>query len=274
MSEEISKSDQRRVNNCDHYLKTKKVMQNNEVYKDLSIGEVYYIKHKGRNDEERYITNGWNGDEPSKFMVFHKDESFVFVKRIIASGKMGKEVVCLNTTYDVDSHWLEADPDFVNSILLENEDGYDPLAASKKISSNKNKARRRNKKLEIKFDDIYMAQSYLDGLKVGDLLHDADTSYGSGTLTWEVSKVEKRKTNKDKPTSGYYNNNSLGSTNEDRIHNEHGLRDLIVVTIKIKGDIPKSRQYEDKKKIVTFNNFIKSSYRVFYRNKPYTIDDV
>jgi len=271
MSEEVSKEDLRRCNHCDHYLKTKQIMKNAETYKELAIGEVYYIKYKDYQGIEVYETA--NTDDPSKFMVFHKDEGFVFVKRIIASGQLGKEVTCLTTTYDVGTHWLEADPDYVNSILLADEAGYDPMAATKKLSSNKNKARRRNKKLEIKFNDTTIAYNYVDTLKVGDRIYDANTSYGSGVLTWQVTKVDKRKANHDKPTNGYYRNNAIGSTNEDQLHNKYGFKDLVAITIKIQGDKPKARRYESDERIVTFDDFTKS-YRTYYKNKPYTVDDV
>lgn len=274
MSEQLSKDDQNRVNNCEYYLRTKQVMKNAEAYKELSVGEVYYIKHKGYDDKEEYVCAGWN-DEPAKYMVFHKEEGFVFVKRIIANGKMGKEVTCLTTTFNIDEYWLEADPDYVNSILLENEEGYDPLAASKKVASNKNKARRRNKKLEINYGTPQEAHAFTDSLKVGDLLYDSDTTYGSGMLTWEVTSVLKRTVNQDVSSDRYYNRNEAGSTSEDRIHNRHGIINLVAVEVKIKTkDVPKSRRYTSKDQTLTFADFYTSSYRKYYKTKPYTVDDV
>lgn len=274
MSEQLDKEDQSRVNNCDYYLRTKQVMKNAEAYKGLEIGEVYYIKHKSYNGEETYISAGWN-DEPAKYIVFHKDDGFVFIRRIIANGKMGKEVTCLTTAYNVDEYWLEADPDYVNSILLEDEDGYDPLAASKKAASDKNKARRRNKKLEIAFDDYVDAHAYANTLNVGDLLYDADTTYGSGLLTWKITAITKRPTDQYKLKDRYFGSGEAGSTHEDRLHNRYNLKDLVAIEIKIKDKkLPKSRRYENAEKTLTFDDFRKNTYRKYYKNKPYTVDDV
>lgn len=272
MSEELSKQDKRRVNNCEYYQRTKQVMKNAEVYKELEVGEVYYIKCKDYEGKEVYHVAGWNND-PAKYMVFHKDGGFVFVKRIIANGKVGKEVTCLTTTFNVDDHWLEADPDYVNSILLDNEEGYDPLAASKKLASNKNKARRRNKKIEVIFKNENDAFNYANSFKVGDCIYDAETSYGAGIVTWEVTNIIKRKTDKKKPTDRWAR--GVGSTDADRTHNSYGLKDLVAIDVKIKGGkAPKTRRWIKTSKTITFYDFLEKSYNKWYKSKPYTVDDV
>jgi hypothetical protein len=273
MTEDLSKSDKNRIKNCEYYLRSKQIMKNAEAYKGLSLGEVYYIKYKDYGGDESYITAGY-GNEPAKYIVFHKDEGFVFVKRIISNGKLGKEVTCLTTTYNAGEYWLEADPDYVNSILLEDEGGYDPLAASKKLSSNKNKARRRNKKLEIAYGTHKEAHEYAKTIKVGDLIYNAETTYGSDLVSWEVTSIEKRPADQIRNGTNSYYGTSLGSTNADRIHNRHGIKDLIAVEIKVKGEIPKSRKYMGTEQILTFEDFLWTTYDKFYRTKPYTVDDV
>lgn len=267
MSEQISKEDQNRVNNCEYYLKTKQTMKNAEVYKDLAIGEVYFIKRKGYNGEEEYVTGGWNND-PAKYMVFHKDDGFVFVKRIIANGKMGKEVTCLTTEYDVGHYWLEADPDYVNSILLENEESYDPLAASKKLASDKNKARRRNKKLQINYKTEQEAFDYIKTLKVGDTIYDTISAYGSGLLTWDIEDITHR------PVDSKNIDPHSWRSNPDKEHRAHGFKEIYVIHLKRRETkSPKERRWEDEKKDVTFRDF-KGGYRSYYHTKPYTPSDV
>lgn len=276
MSEEkLSNVDQQRVDNCEYYLKTKQVMKNAEVYKELAVGEVYYIKYKDYNDKETYVMTGWGADTPAKYMVFHKDDGFVFVKRIIASGNLGKEVICLTTTYDVDTHWLEADPDYVNSILLENEEDYDPLAASKAMTAKKNRARRRNKKMEVKFETAQEAYDYIKKLRKGDKLYDAATAYGSGVMEWVVDKVSMRKTDQTPQTGWYGNKNPTpGKTWEDQSHNEAGFPQYISVKLKATSAAPRSRRWENVTKDIIFTNFRKDSYHVYYESKPFTVDDV
>lgn len=271
MGEKISNADQKRIVNCEYYLKTKQIMANAEVYKNLEIGEVYHIKYKDYNNKDMYVCYGWNSTTPSKYMVFHKDGGFVFVKRIIASGNLGKEIVCLTTTYDVGKHWLEADQEYVDSILLEDEEGYDPLAANKKLSNNKNKARRKNKKLQIVYKTPEEAYAYIKTLNVGDSIYDADTAYGSGILTWKIKKITNRKVNKAKTTSS----TGWGYSHRDEFHSKHKFADVVVVDIEIKEKVlPRSRSYETKTKELTFSDFLEDRYSKYYKSKLYTVDDV
>ena len=276
MSEKLTSDDLRRVNNCEYYTRAKEILENIEVYKDVAVDEVYFIKTKDWEGKEEYVTGGWN-DDPAKFMVFYKDkDGFAFVKRIISGGKLGKEVTCLNTTYNIKDYWLEADPDYVNSILLENEEGYDPLAASKKIASDKNKARRRNKKLEITFKTLKEACDYIETLKVGDVIYDTNTSYGSGLIAWEIVKMTASPTDKT-PQQLWPSRASktiYGNTYEDQLHNDNNIKKVIRVDIKIKGSIPKSRHYNVHNRTITAYDFMEDRYRKYYKNKPYTVDDV
>lgn len=251
-------------------------MKNAEAYKNLQVGEVYYIKYKDYNDKESYVTTGWGNDTPAKYMVFHKDEGFVFVKRIIASGNLGKEVICLTTTYDVGSHWLEADPDYVNSILLENEEDYDPLAASKEMTAKKNRARRKNKRLELKFDEPQEAYDYIKKLRKGDKLYDCSTAYGAGIIEWVVNKVSVRATDKSPNTSYSWDTNRSipGRTPVDQEHNKYGFDQIVEVEIQIVGEPPKSRRWAGPKETIHFYTFVNKYYSTYYDSKPFTVDDV
>ena len=94
MSTELSKDDKKRIKNCEYYSLSKRIMKDHEIYKNVNIGEVYFIKSKDYDGNDRYVTGGYTRD-PAKYMVIHKDEGFIFAKRIIASGKLGKEISCL-----------------------------------------------------------------------------------------------------------------------------------------------------------------------------------
>lgn len=264
MSQTISKEDLTKVKNCEYYLRTKQVMKNAEVYKNIQVGEVYYIKHKDYNGKEEYVSAGWNAD-PSKYIVFHKDGGFVFIKRIIASGKPGQEVYCLTTQFNVDEYWLEADPDYVNSILLQDEGSYDPFAASKLEANKKNKARRKNKKLEITFDNSQEAYDFVCSLKPGDVFYDSYTTYGSSIVAWEVTNVNRRKA---RPKDS-------GFSVEDAYHVRFGFKDVVEISIKVKDkNLPRKRQYMTTHDTLTFKSFLKEGYNRFYKVKPYTVDDV
>jgi len=278
MSAKLDKEDQNRVDSCEYYLKTKNTIENMEVYKDLSVGEVYFIKRKNYQGEEEYVTGGWN-DEPAKYMVFHKDGGFVFVKRIIASGKMGKEVSCLTTEFDTKTYWLEADPDYVNSILLDNEDAYDPLAAEKKNSSNKNKARRKNKKIQLIYDTPQEAYTYIKSLKVGDTIYDTTAAYGSGILTWDVVKIDSKpidKSNVNTSSNSSWRSRRYNYQNTDTQHANDNIPDIVTVSIKRRETkLPKDRRWCDEDRDLTYNSFKKGGYGpCYYKSKPHTVDDV
>jgi len=260
----ISKQDLTKVENCEYYLRSKQIIKNAEVYKNIQVGEVYFIKCKDYDGNEKYVTAGWSGD-PSKFIVFHKDDGFIFIKRIIASGKPGQEVMCLTTQFNVDEYWLEADPDYVNSILLQDEDSYDPFAASKIDANKKNKARRKNKKLEIKFNNAKEAYNFIKTLKVGDTLYDALTTYGSATVTWEVTKIDVRAVSR----------RSTNMSPVDAIHYTNGFKQVIEVQMKVKDKaLPRKRKYINTTEALTFREFTDVGYCTYYKVKPYTVDDV
>jgi len=268
--DELNRDDKRRVKNCDYYIKTKQVMKNAVVYDKLSVGEVYFIRYT---DTNKYVTSDWSGQSPSKFMVFHKDEGFVFIKRIIASGKLGKEVSCLTTSYYVNEYYLESDPDYVNSILLQDENSYDPLAASKKIASNKGKVRRKNKKLELAFNKPEEAYAYIQTLSVGDLLYNATTTYGTGVVAWEVKSVCVRDVDQTPQIDWRGNKDTNGNSSDDQAHNRHGFVDFVSIDIEATSVIPSQNSWATAtKKTLIFNDFLAKWHR-YYHSAPFTLDD-
>lgn len=270
MSTTLTKEDQDRIDNLECYQRHLNINKNLEYYKDLAIGEVYYIKFQDWNKQWRYETTGY-GKTKSKFYVFHKDDDgFVFVKRILASGRLSKEVICLTTSYNHNEHVLEADPNYVNSILLENEDGYDPMAEEKAITAKKNKARRKNKKLELNFKDDKEAYEHMKTFKVGNRIYDCDTAYGSGMATWEITEVIKRKTDRKKDTQSWYRHDTPGSTEADREHNRAGFKNLIVCKIKC-VDNDSNRTWGLGMRDLTFHDL---TWRTYYKEKPYNPETV
>ncbi len=274
VQEELSKEDKRRVRGCEFYSKAKEVIEAHEKYKDLALGEVYFIKYKGKySTDHKYVTRNYGNDKPSKFMIFHKDkEGFVFMKRINANGKLGKEVLCLTTQYSEPCYILEPDPDYVDSILFQSEASYDPLKSEKELNKNKGKARRRNKKLEITYKDAKDAFERIAKYKVGDKLYDAGTSYGKGIMEWEITGIEARPTDQTENTPYPWNDTKvIGNTSEDQSHNNYMLPDLVILDIKVISSDRRRWTNSDRK--VTFEDFIKRGH-IYYENRPCTTDDV
>lgn len=247
-------------------------MRAHEEYKQLNVGEVYFLKKKRRDGSYQYSSRNYGDQHKDKYMIFHKDdEGFVFAKRINASGKLGKEIMCLTTQFH---DWeLEPDPEFVESIIFQNEEGYDPLKAEKEINSKKGKARRRNKKIEVRFEKAKDAFDYISKLKVGDVLYDCATAYGDGLTEWKVINVEHRKTDKTERKQGWMNKIVKGATREDQLHNQEGLDDLVKVEIQTSAP-PKSRRWMGTERTLTFYDFHSKYSYTYYDQKPYTLDDV
>lgn len=254
--DKLSQTDISRINNCDYYKMTKNIMAAREKYKDMKVGEVFFIKFK-RNDSYRYVSN--HKSDKDKFMIFYKDKNdFIFIKRVNTTGKLGVEVRCLTTQYSHPKYEIEADPNYIESIIFDNTENYDPLAAEKLITKKKGQARRKNKKIEINFRTKEQAYEYIKLMKVGDVIYSTSTSYGSNTTTWKVNAIDKKTTNLKlgrSPSSNIY---------ENKYHYNCGFKETIVVNIKeVNGN---------KQRKLIFSNF-NDSYTKYYSSKPYTLDD-
>lgn len=275
IQEELSKEEQNRVDNCDNYKLVKHIMQSHDHYKELRIGDVYFVKYTSTPGADPVYVSRTYGGKKDKFMIFHKDdEGFVFIKRINANGKLGKEIQCLTTQYPEPRFELEADPEYLESILLDNEKRYDPLKAEKELSSRKSKARRKNKKIELTYETAEEAFKAISEYKVGDRIYDAHTTYGEGVMEWTVDSIESRPTDKTKVKPYAWSATAaLGKTREDQEHNKKGLPNLIVLKIKVHHAKPKSRKWTQTERTITFSDFMKWGNQ-YYNSSPYTTDDV
>lgn len=259
VQEELSEMDKKRILGCDNYSKTKEIMAAYEKYKDLPLGEVYFIKSLSYDKTWRYENRGYNS-KPSKFMVFHKDEDgFVFMKRINADGKLGVEITCLTTQYSHPRFVIEPDPEYVDAIIFENTEAYDPLKTEKDYKKKKGKASRKNKKLELKFETASEAYDFIDTLKVGDKLWDVATTYGSGIDEYTVTSIDKT------PVLSSIDPNYSRYDRENRMHYDEGFIQKITAFITA-ADGQRGTH-------ITFYNFWTNGYRTYYKTKPYTPED-
>lgn len=273
--EELSKEDQKRILKCDYYTQTKNILRSHESYRDINVGEVYLIKYKRYvSDEEfTYINRAHNGVK-DKFMIFHKDEDgFIFAKRINADGKLGKEVHCLTTQYPGPKYQLEPDPEYLDSILFSNEEGYDPIKAEKEFNKKKGQARRKNKQLEFAYETAQEAFAFISSLKVGDKIYDAKTAYGQGICEWTVISVESRPTC-NKKVIPRWGSPRVGSSPEDVAHNGSALPDFYKIEVEVKHERPACRRWGRMKRTLIFSDFMKNGYVQWYPRTPYTTDDV
>lgn len=267
IQDELTEEDKKRMARCDHYKLANSILESIEEYKDMNVGEVYMVHRVYKSGSKKPISRTYGG-QPDKFMIFHKDENnFVFAKRITANGSLGKEIICMTTQFLSNMYEVTPDPEYVDAIILSNEDNYDPLKAQKDINSKKGKARRRNKKLEIEAKTFEDAYAKIKELKVGDIIYDADTAYGYGTIEWKVIEVDVRPVNKS-PTK--WMSHRLGNTYEDQQHNDYKFPEVVEVKIEAQHELPKCRKYVDSKRSLIFRDFY---WGTFYHSRPYSIED-
>lgn len=203
--EELSADDKKRVGECEGYKSSKRIIKSCEDYSDYEVGTAVFIKENRKNGESYFIGQGYNSNEPKhKYIIIHKDNGFIFAKRIIASGKPGVLVSCLTIEYPSDRYELIVDGDYLDAMLLDTVESYDPTSEAKELAKKKSKASRINSKNRIMFNTPETAYAYLHTLKIGDEMWDSSTSYGNYITKYKVIKVEQYDLDiKQKESSGY-----------------------------------------------------------------------
>jgi hypothetical protein len=274
---ELSDEDKKRINGSEFYLHAKKIMKSFESYKPIQVGEVYSVSYVNYHNKMQYVARGGGGSngKKDKFMVIHKDDGFLFAKRINASGDLSKEIICLTIKYPSESFSLELDSDQAESIIFQDEKSFDPFKQGKELSKKKNKARRINKSKVITYEAAQDAFNFVSSLKIGDRLFDASTAFGEGIVQWEVTGVFNRAT--DKTPQADWNNNvyAYGNTDVDQKHNRNGFDNLISIEISMVGEPPSNRTWIARRRDVCFVDFLDiKKYRDYYSSRPATIDEV
>ena len=206
MTEPLSPEDMKRAMNCDDYKSTKLIMETYEQNKDFEVGTAVYIREKWHEDRtNKYVGMSYTGTEPAhKFIIVHKDDGFLFAKRVLASGNIGVEITCLTIRYTHVNYELVVDGDYLDSMLLDTD--YDPMSGAKELAKKKGKASRLNGKNRILFNSPVAAYNYVNSLKKGDVLYDAYTSFGTGWSKYEVVGITKEVPDKAKANRYNYRN--------------------------------------------------------------------
>jgi formylmethanofuran dehydrogenase subunit D len=208
-------------------------------------------------------------------MVIHKDEGFIFAKRINASGDLSKEVICLTIRYPSETFSLELDAEQAESIIFQDEASFDPFKQGKELAKKKNKARKLNKSKVIIYETAQESLDFLSNLKKGDKVFDAGTTFGEGIVQWEVSDVVIRNVDKTPMTDWRNKVYAHGNTDIDQKHNRNNLNTYCHVELTIIGEPPKSRRWISRARNICFTDFLSSTkHRDYYSSRPTTIDEV
>lgn len=270
---DLSKEDTDRINGAEFYSHAKTIMKSFEEYKHANVGEVYSIIYNNSSGKISYVGRGKNKD---KYMVVHKDDGFIFAKRIKSDGQLSKNVVCLTIRFPQPNYSIELDSAQAESIIFETEDSYDPFKEGKELSKKKNKARRLNKSKVIMHRTPQEALAFVSNLKIGDTLYDAGTTFGEGIVCWTVSSIEKRDVDKTPQKDWNGKVYAYGKTSMDQASNSYSLSNLVRVTLSANGDMPPSRRWISKNKDVHFLDFLNCNGRIrdWYLTKPVSVEEV
>jgi hypothetical protein len=270
---DLSEEDVKRINNAEFYQHAKTIMKSFEEYQHVNVGEVYSILYKNHSDKLQYISRGRTKD---KYMIVHKDDGFVFAKRIKSDGSLSKNVVCLTVRYPQPNYSVELDAEQAEAIIFQDEASFDPFKEGKDLAKKKNKARKINKSKIKVYSLVADALSFVSNLKTGDVLFDAGTAFGEGIVEWKVTSIEKRAVDVTPQTDWNGRVYAYGKTDTDQKSNKYSISTYVSVTLNMVGEAPVSRRWVGSKREINFIDFLNCNdrHRDWYVVRPTTIEEV
>jgi hypothetical protein len=260
----LSQEDLSRINKCDNYKYVKAIMQSCDAYCNFKVGEVLLIKNT---IHDAYVTGVTK--LPTKFIIVHKDDGFIFAKRITSNGKLGVEIICL-TIYYPSSDWsAEVDPDMCESIIMQSEDHYDPFKVNKDISKLRKKIKKINMDKFVRFDKPVDAHNYISKIKVNDIFHTCSSFLGDEAITWRVSSISTR--NVDRSIRRDWGNVFVGASELDTFCIDCTIGEVIVLNLKAidhDKDCPTWKLRDRELDIRDVISSKSSAHRKIYKDKP------
>lgn len=152
----------------DAALKVLRMHINMPKFKLGDVVVAYYQSY--RSNSESLVMQ--NEGCPKRWVVCHiDDDGIIFAKQILSNGRFGKGVYCLAEV----GYRFDIDPDFLELVLLGQEDQYNPVAWTKDITKKRAKLSKLNKDKALDWEDIKHAHSVMDTWKVGDVLYRCGT---------------------------------------------------------------------------------------------------
>ena len=248
----ISSEDEKKIKECDYLQKMQQVIIDVELHKNVEVGSVFLISYKGYNG----VTYQGGKDNPEKYVVIRNDNGFLFTKRIISGGELGKSIKCITIEYPSSSYTFVPDPNYVDAILLDDETNYDPASAEKDLAKRKGKSRRINEAKRLVFDDEDVCLAEVSKFKVGDKIWTSYYSYCEKIEEYEITAIIPNQRT-------YYRRNS-------DLKKPH-------IDIKVKTTDPTHWSHNNGGSTFTSDELIKKTsgnYRIFFKVKPTKLEDV
>lgn len=259
----LTPEDLKRIRGCDFYLRAKEVIQSVQDYKGYEVGSAIFIVKK---DTGKMISSDYEGKSPEKYIIVENDGGFVFVKRIKVDGKPGAAITCVTIDYPSARYELKVDDGYIESMLFDTQDQYDPSADAKNLAKRKNKASRDNAKKRISFDDPQMAYDFIKNMKIGETYFTSEFSYGGGVTEYIVDSIDTRVA---VPPTGSGWTRARG----DEDFTDLGFKEVINVKLKVKTSAAKY-SYD---KTINFKQLSKqhqASWIFIYASKPVSPEDL
>jgi hypothetical protein len=258
----ITAEDESRIRNCDFFLKAKEVIKSATDYKEFEVGSAIFLKRHG---DTKFVSSDREGKNPEKYIIVKNDEGFLFAKRINANGKPGVAIICLTIDFPSCYYDIHVDDSYIESMLLDTQDTYDPLADAKSLMKRKNKASRDNSKLRLQFDTHIEAYAWLKTCKVGDTIYSSEYSYGSGLTEYKIDAIEIR------PAVGG-SGSGWSRSYGDQAYMTLGFKEVIILKLKV-ATSTKTYSYDT---TIEYNYISKEGYSnyFYYRTKPVSPEDL
>lgn len=115
---------------------------------NFNVGDILIRKHLREGVWQTYNIS-FSTRRPKKYMVVHKDEYDVcYVKLLKENGELGKQLICLATIYH-DFTKFEADPEYVDHVLLNDNKKYNAHAEVKIERDRVKQIKEENEKLNV-----------------------------------------------------------------------------------------------------------------------------
>jgi hypothetical protein len=147
-----------------------------EIARQFKLGD-YLIGFypRGYHSESRSpVLNSYGA--PKKYQVIHVDSNDIpYVKELNKAGKPSGNLITLmkqgnRFEYESGSIEFEVDPDYADSIIMADEENYDASLVQRLKGDLFKEITAHNKSIKVKTIDSQMLISFLQTLKVGDLL--------------------------------------------------------------------------------------------------------
>jgi hypothetical protein len=167
--------------------------------KAVSVHTISYIERyedlskqiKVNKDDIIYLKNKHNGNAKAAHGVklTFKVESthpsgLIIARRILPNGKFGPSEIVNDGPWTV-----EIDQTFIENVIMNNENSYDPSVAVTELERDKRKVTKYNRSISTKFNNQEEAESFMKTLSVGETIWVSDQLLHLKDGKWKVLKA-------------------------------------------------------------------------------------